>query len=229
MASRSKNNYLLAGILIVLGILFLLNNIGFASLDLTIGTWWPLILIILGLQQLFASRFTNLFSWFLIFVGVSLQLHQLGLIDSVQLKLCWPLLLIFLGLVLLFGFGRSNKLLVETSPQRLVDIMAIFGGIERQITSPSFLGGFTMALFGGINLDLTGSQLAEGVQVLNIRAFFGRVELILPESWSVEIRGVPFFGGIEDKRNKLIKPEGEADSKLLINSLVAFGGIDIKN
>ena len=229
MTSKPKNHYLLAFIFIIIGALFLLNNLGFASFDLTIGTWWPLILIVLGLHQLVASRFTNLFSLILLLIGGCLQLRQLGLIDSAQLRLGWPLLLIFLGLLLLVGFGKGNKRLAETSSQSVVDILVLFGGIERQIASSSFLGGNATALFGGAKLDLTGSQLGEGVQVLNVQALFGGVELILPEDWTIEIRGIPIFGGIEDKRNKQVRSDAEAGAKLLINTFVAFGGIELKN
>ena len=65
----------------------ILNNLGVTSFDLTIGTWWPLILVIIGLQQLFSSRFTNLFPLILILIGVALQLRQLELIEAAQLRL----------------------------------------------------------------------------------------------------------------------------------------------
>lgn len=229
MTSNPRGPKVFALIFIIIGALMILNNLGVTSFDLTIGTWWPLILVIIGLQQLFSSRFTNLFPLIIILIGVALQLRQLELIEAAQLRLGWPLLLILFGLILLFGFQKRGRQLTETSAHSIVDTMVFFGSVERQIASPSFHGGNATAFFGGAKLDLTGSQLAEGVQILNIQAFFGGVELILPEDWIVEIRGVPLFGGIEDKRRKPATSGEEPKAKLLINSVVAFGGIEIKS
>lgn len=229
MTGSPKNHFFLAFLLIFFGLLILLNNIGVASFDLTFGTWWPMILVILGLHQLLSSRFTNLFSFILLFVGGSLQLHELGLIASAHLSLFWPLLLILFGLILLFSFGSAGRRLADASPDNTADLLVIFGGVERRIVSPEFLGGNVTALFGGATLDLRGAQMPTGTHVLNVQAVFGGVDLLLPEGWMVEVRGVPIFGGIEDQRSKQAGSEGGAESKLRINALVVFGGIDLKN
>lgn len=45
-------------VLIVLGVLFLLNNLGYTNLSLgrLISTWWPVILIIVGVSLLLGNR-----------------------------------------------------------------------------------------------------------------------------------------------------------------------------
>ena len=229
MASSAKNHLFLAFILIFFGLLILLNNLGVTSFDLTLGTWWPLILIIIGLHQLFSSRFTNLFAFILLFLGGAFQLRRLGLIDAAQIKLVWPLLLILFGLILLFNFSSGRRRVAETAPENTVDTLVIFGDVERRIASPSFLGGNLTALFGGATLDLRGSEMPEGVNLLNIQAIFGGVDLILPEGWTVEIRGIPIFGGIEDQRTKQIGPESATGPRLRVNAFVFFGGIDVKD
>ncbi|NLY92049.1 MAG: cell wall-active antibiotics response protein [Firmicutes bacterium] len=229
MASSPKNHLFLAFILIFFGFLILLNNLGVTSFDLSISTWWPLVLIIVGLHQLFSSRFTNLFAFILLFLGGAFQLRRLGLISAAQLRLVWPLLLILFGLILLFNFGSGRRRVADTAPENTVDILVIFGDVERRISSPSFLGGNLTALFGGATLDLRGSEMPEGVNLLNIQAIFGGVDLIIPEGWTVEIRGIPIFGGIEDQRVKQIGPEGATGPKLRINAFIFFGGIDVKD
>ena len=96
MTSKPKNHYLLSLIFIMFGALFLLNNLGFASFDLTIETWWPLILVALGLHQLVASRFTNLFSLILLLVGGCLQLQatQYLVVPATSNKNDWEITLI---------------------------------------------------------------------------------------------------------------------------------------
>lgn len=49
-----KGNAIAALVLIIVGTLFLLNNLGFTDLSLgrLISTWWPAILIVVGLGLL---------------------------------------------------------------------------------------------------------------------------------------------------------------------------------
>lgn len=53
-----KANLIPALVLIVIGVLFLLNNLGLTSLNLgeVIRTWWPAILIVVGISLLFKNR-----------------------------------------------------------------------------------------------------------------------------------------------------------------------------
>ena len=51
-------NLIAAIVLITLGVLFLLNNLGYTNLSLgrLITTWWPVVLILVGLQLLLRDR-----------------------------------------------------------------------------------------------------------------------------------------------------------------------------
>ncbi len=51
-------NLIAALVLITLGVLFLLNNLGYTDLSLgrLISTWWPLILILVGISLLLRDR-----------------------------------------------------------------------------------------------------------------------------------------------------------------------------
>ncbi|HJW47673.1 MAG TPA: DUF5668 domain-containing protein [Lysobacter sp.] len=53
-----KGNIVAALVLIVVGTLFLLNNLGFTNLSLgrLISTWWPAILVVVGLGLLFNRK-----------------------------------------------------------------------------------------------------------------------------------------------------------------------------
>jgi uncharacterized membrane protein YhhN len=53
-----KGNILAALVLIIVGTLFLLNNLGFTNLSLgrLISTWWPAILVVVGLGLLFNRK-----------------------------------------------------------------------------------------------------------------------------------------------------------------------------
>lgn len=53
-----KGNVVAALVLIIVGTLFLLNNLGFTNLSLgrLISTWWPAILVVVGLGLLFSRK-----------------------------------------------------------------------------------------------------------------------------------------------------------------------------
>lgn len=53
-----KANLIPALVLIVIGALFLLNNLGITDLSLgaVVRTWWPAILIVVGISLLFKNR-----------------------------------------------------------------------------------------------------------------------------------------------------------------------------
>lgn len=53
-----KGNIVAALVLIVVGTLFLMNNLGFTDLSLgrLISTWWPAILVVVGLGLLFNRK-----------------------------------------------------------------------------------------------------------------------------------------------------------------------------
>lgn len=53
-----KGSIVAALVLIVVGTLFLLNNLGFTNLSLgrLISTWWPAILIVVGVGLLFGRK-----------------------------------------------------------------------------------------------------------------------------------------------------------------------------
>ena len=57
-----KGNVVAAVVLIVVGTLFLLNNLGFTDVNLGrliakgVSTWWPAILVIVGLGLLFSRK-----------------------------------------------------------------------------------------------------------------------------------------------------------------------------
>ena len=53
-----KSHYIAAIALIVIGLLFLANNLGVAHLNLgqLIAHWWPALLVGLGIMMLFSKR-----------------------------------------------------------------------------------------------------------------------------------------------------------------------------
>jgi predicted membrane protein len=216
-------------ILILLGVLFLLDQMGRTDFGDIISRWWPLILVAAGLWQLISSDFRELAGGlFLIALGAVFQLAKLEILDQSVWHYIWPALIIGLGLwVLLGAFRRSSAARLSDSRNDDLDAFAIFGGLNRRIESPSFRGGKATALMGGIELDLTGARLAEPRVGLELTAILGGIDIRVPRHMRVELQGNPILGGIENKHS--YAPGTGTEQTLALKATAILGGIEIKD
>jgi len=102
-----SSGLVVGGILIVLGGLLLARNFHLLRVDLgdLIATWWPLILIGIGVRRLTERSYTP--GIVLVAVGGVLQLLMLGVIDRWEIRRLWPLILIAIGLSMILRPGRA--------------------------------------------------------------------------------------------------------------------------
>jgi hypothetical protein len=148
-------------VLILLGVLFLLDQMGRVDFGDLISGWWPLILVAAGVWQLISSNFRELTGGlFLIALGALFQLAKLEILGRDAWHYVWPALIIGLGLWVLIGaFRRSSAARLPGSKEDELDAFAIFAGLNRRIESQSFRGGKATAIMGGIELDLAPTLL----------------------------------------------------------------------
>lgn len=102
---------------------------------------------------------------------------------------------------------------------------ALFGGLERRSTAPDFRGGDITAMLGSCNIDLRGAGLASGRAVIDTFAFWGGIELHVPEDWAVEVQGTPLLGGFADKTRR----PGSPNKVLVVRGVALMGGVEISN
>lgn len=93
-----KKRNTLGFILILLGVVFLLDTLGYLEFGLMFDKYWPMALIILGIVNLFRERSGKVFSLLLILVGSFLQLDRLDIFLIDIWDLFVPALLIVGGL-----------------------------------------------------------------------------------------------------------------------------------
>ena len=223
--NKQRGQFIIASVLIVLGVIFLMGNLDIIDVDIgdLVSTWWPLILIALGVTGVFQARSTPIGSIFLIVIGVVFLLITL---DVADFDILWPIVIIGSGLWILFHNRVSRRSTAAEVGQDSVNVSVLFSGSEQRITSQSFQGGNVSATFGGVELDLRAAKLAES-PVLSVNVLMGGVELHIPDEWLVNVNGSPIFGAIECSRPQ---PLGTDDAPTLtINASVAFGGLDIKS
>jgi lia operon protein LiaF len=110
-------NRLFWGVVLVgIGIVFLLNQSGLTNIDLgeLIGVYWPVILIVFGLQGLFLQRTSgSVWNLIVVMIGVVFLGRNMGWLDwSLQqiFSIVGPVALILFGISMIFkGAARQGK------------------------------------------------------------------------------------------------------------------------
>lgn len=243
---------ILAGI----GVLLLLQNLGIPYFE-DLERFWPVILIVVGVVQAARSIGIGGRVWggTVIVVGMIFLLNNFGLIRGGLWRFVWPGVLILVGLAMLAraldrqGYGAYEgqaeaKKLGDTIRERIVsdwnskgstssvnmmNEWAVFGGTRRRIDSQDFQGGDAFAMFGGVEIDLRKAASTRTDIVIEVNAIFGGVEVRVPETWNVVVRGAGIFGGYEDKTmDSRMDPDGKRPN-LIVNGFAIFGGVTIQN
>lgn len=224
--NKQRGQLIVALVLIALGVVFLMGNLDIIDVDIgdLISTWWPLILIALGVTGLFQARKAPIGSIFLIFIGVVFLLITHDVADY---DILWPIVIIAAGIWVLFQNRLSRRSTAAADVGHdSVNVSALFSGSVQRITSQNFQGGSVSATFGGVELDLRGARLAENA-VLNVNVLVGGVELRVPDEWLVNVNGSPVLGAIECSKPQ---PAGTEDTPTLtVNASITLGGLDIKS
>jgi Domain of unknown function (DUF1707)/Cell wall-active antibiotics response 4TMS YvqF len=82
-----------------------------------------------------------------------------------------------------------------------------------------------LAFMGGGQLDLTQARFASDDTTIQVFAFMGGVEIIVPDDITVRVTGFGFMGGFDHKSNA----EGPPGAPVVtINGFAFMGGVDVK-
>jgi predicted membrane protein len=212
--------------LIAAGLLFTLDNFGIIEIG-QLWRLWPLVLVAVGLAKLASRSFMT--GTILIALGGLFFLRTFGLLHF-RLSYLLPLIFVFIGLRIVFAQRPGARTWdASTNLGGTLNEWAVFGGGERRVNSPDFLGGQANAVFGGFNLDLRNSKMAGDHAVIDVFCFCGGGELKVPEDWNVILKVVPIFGGTDDKSRHLASEPGRTQKELLVTGFILFGGLGIKN
>lgn len=218
-------------ILIVIGVFFVLGNVGVLdNFWELLGTYWPVLLILAGVYNIVTNPAGKVGGIIVALAGVLLLINNLDQIEIFTRISFWPLLLILIGLWFLFQGGKEAEVVDKDS----LNSIAIFSGNSSKIVSQDFKGGSSVSVFGGTEVDLREASTsgAGGREVkFDVFAMFGGADIYVPESWQVVVKGIPLFGGMDDKTDdSTLKTENSKEaSTIIINYLVIFGGVEVKN
>lgn len=208
-------------LIIIVGLVLLLNALDLLNFSKIISTFWPLILVYLGLTEIINQKKITTGPLILFILGVFFQVGRLNFLPNLK-TFFWPIVLIVLGVWLLIFKSKKKTPKIEKNS---IDQYCIFGGLESKVITESFEGGFASVAFGGMEIDLSECCLKNDTE-LELTVLFGGIELTVPENWEVKEMGTPIFGGFE---NSTSITTDENRHVLLIKYFVMFGGIEIKN
>jgi len=227
--SRASAQVVVGLLVIGLGVLFLLDNLGLIPFRNAIS-FWPIAFIVGGVSMLAGDdeRRPRPLGVAFIIVGIVLLLQRMGFIFF-SWHVVWPLLLILGGGHLLYRSmtrGRHGTVLDKDGVRsgNLLDVTAILGGVERRISTPDFRGGDITAVLGGCELDLRESSIASEA-VIDVFAFCGGVNIKVPADWTVILQGTPIMGGFTQKT--VAPPDGS--KRLIIRGQAVMGGVEVHN
>ena len=221
---------LLVGGVLVLDRLGIVNRHAMPSLfDL-----WPALLVVIGVRAWIHTE--GVARWFGIAFtvgGLALLADRLELASDLlgdlghllRVENVVPVALVAGGLFFLLG-GRLNRSGVVDEGQRLGHL-TMFGGAELIPRTPDFRGGWLAAIFGGFEVDLRGCDVSRRESQLDVVCMFGGGDIRVPETWEVELTGLPLFGGFG---SDVKRPEGVMPThRLKIRCVAMFGGLSVES
>ncbi len=211
-------------IVIVLGIMFTLDNLNILNAR-DFFRFWPLALMAFGLAKLFDSETAEgrLIGGILFVVGSILLLDRLHVL-SFSFHYLWPLILVAIGLFIAWQAVMRDR--TTSAELSTFSATAIMGGVEKTVDSQEFRRGDITAIMGGCQIDLRQAAIRDGQAVIYAFAFWGGIEIRIPESWAVKMEGFPFMGGMTDSSHA---PTVPSNQRLVINSFIMMGGIEVRN
>lgn len=228
--SGMTSQVVLGFLVIAMGLLFLLDNLGILDMHRAFS-FWPTLFIVVGTVKLCdtATPGGRLVGAVLLGIGLLLTLDRMDIIEF-SWRAVWPLALIGLGALMLVKAARGRRMVAGGSKDAIaddiIDSTAIMGGFERRVNSQAFRGGEITAVMGGCSLDMRSCAIQPGGEaVINVFAFWGGVTIKCPSDWTVILQGTPILGGFEDKT---IQPPAGA-KRLVIRGYAIMGGVEVRN
>lgn len=222
---RGSGPRLVLGLMIMgAGILLALDNLGLVDAGVFFR-FWPVAFIVVGALKLAATppgcRSQGGVFW--IILGGVLLAFNLGYLNWPRL---WAFLFVFVGASIVWRAMRAPLRRPETGEASgAIDMMALLGAAKTVSNSADFKGGQALAIMGGCEIDLRRARIAQGEATLDVFAFWGGMEIRVPEEWEVVNRVNAVLGGSDNKT----RIEPGTQQRLVLTGTVIMGGVEVKN
>lgn len=211
--------------IVVLGSLLLLDNLNLIEADPVYRYFFPGVLLAVGLSVLVQG---SIWGWVWIVGGLWMLGERLELIELNFFQLFLPAVLLLVGGALVYRtFARPQTTApAPGDPASYVRAFAVMSGNERRGIASTFRGGDLAAFMGGVTLDLRQAKMTPEGAIVDAFAFWGGIEIKVPETWQVRGEVIPLMGGFEDKT----RPKaGAVEGTLVIRGFAIMGGVEVSN
>lgn len=230
-------------IIVAIGALLLLGNLGWLDARHLLRTLWPLALVAAGVSMMRnPERGKNQpWAWVLITVGLWIFLDKIGWLYFNIWQLIIPAILLGVGGRLVYRALKERSeeaqahdpdlpvstltLPGEEKPE-FVRSFAFMSYCDLHPVLNPFRGGDISAVMGGVKLDLRDTKMYGEQATLDVFAFWGGIEILVPPDWIVSSKVTPIIGGFVDSR----RPSKVIPTKtLLIRGFNLMSGVEVKN
>ena len=212
---------MLGFVLLLVGVAALLGQLGVVHVSLAslISTWWPMVIVAVGLAALVSVPRAWTGPTVVIVIGVFFQLDTLGVVRVRVWDLAWPIAIILVGVALLTRTGTAR-----TDAKRINSAVVCWGS-ERRTRSQDFRGGSLSAIMGGIGVDLREAGIVERAEI-SVLVLWGGVKITVPPTWRVRVNGLPLLGGWDNKTARPLEPGAP---ELVVHVTAIMGGAELTN
>src|SRR5438067_3881174 len=196
---RLTGRLVFGALLVTLGLLWTLQNLGLADAD-EVLRWWPALLVGYGLLRLTGLDGTRRVASGVLFVlaGSWMLARELGIVHVSIFRL-WPVFMVAVGASLVWRSMRGPAAATDSSDAHAFPRpFAFLGGNVRTIDSQELAGLEATAVMGGVEADLRGARARGSEVAAEGFAWGGGIDLIVPEDWRVVSEVMPIMGGVEN-------------------------------
>ena len=255
-ADRGLPRLVIGLAIIVAGILFMLDNLGLVHAEHYLEYWPVVLVAIGVARMVQTGSWVGYgwsLAW--IVAGLWLLGENIGLI-TISIWALWPLLLVLIGASIIwrafsppaccppvirlsadlrsgtpaFGGtaapGASVPGASGSGRESFVHGFAMLGAQERTVGSAEFRGADLVAVMGACKLDLRRATMVGDEVVIDVLALMGGVDILVPETWTIEAKVLPLMGGVGDHTHPVASG---APQRLVIRGLALMGGVEVKN
>ena len=219
---KSLTRTIIGLLIVAVGASFLLTNLNILPFDVGIAQWWPLFIVAGGVVMLLSEVRNYLWALLVIGLGALLQLKQFGIVDVNPWQLFWPAIIIVLGVSVMTSRGSSRGKIAASDRE---DVMAILSGSEVRVESKDFKGSRVTSICGGAMIDLRKAVIKKEATI-DVFAFWGGIEIIVPEHVMVKNNTSVIMGGVEQQAGGDAVKEG--GPILYVTGDVVMSGVEIK-
>ena len=224
----ATRSWLGGSLLIGLGTLLFLDNLGWLAPGQLWSFFWPMLLLAFGIWKLSCQSRGGgaaLVGGIAVLFGLFFLLTSFGVFHIHLRNGSWApaVVLILLGVMALrkalerrpIGNVQNSSVAVTTGFERApnaartkqqsepvyLDDWVLLGGKKRRIEAAEFRGGDVYCVLGELILDLRNvyRAQAEGLMLLEVHCVLGSVHFKVPQDWLVQMEGSTVLGGFQDK------------------------------